>query len=181
MILSLDALIEGMSGRLLFLRSTILGLSQGEFGEYIGYTPTHVSQVERGLATPSKGYIKGVCHAFKVSEKWLVNGEGQPFEINTLRELRTLLERGGADRLAEAFTALMKEARFFAEALPPPLDPIEDARLRQIVMALREAWRDADDDMKGWITVQFRNTFPGLLAALEKKRAVAGEGPRPGA
>lgn len=83
--------------------------------------------------------------------------------------------------MAKAFISLAKEARFFAEALPPPIDPIEDARLRQMVMILRNAWREADDNMKGWITVQFQKAFKDLILDFEKKQSVAGEGPGAGA
>lgn len=166
--------------RLLLLRTKILNCSQSALAEAIGYSDAHVANVEKGKSAPSDAYLKAVASTFKISEKWLRTGEG-PVEIDPLLDMHKLLDRVGNQRLAEALSIFLKNAPNVFAVLPPPPDPIEDVRLRQMVSYLREIWREADDEMKGWIVVQFRNAFPGFISSVEKKRAMAGEGPDAGA
>ena len=43
-----------------------LGLSLKAFGESLGYTGTHISRFEKGIAAPDEGVIQIICQVFCV-------------------------------------------------------------------------------------------------------------------
>ena len=56
-----------------------LGLNQTDFAKYLGITQTAYSMIENGNRPLSDKYVKVICSAFHVNEKWFVTGEGGMF------------------------------------------------------------------------------------------------------
>lgn len=56
-----------------------LGLNQTEFAKHLGITQTAYSMIESGSRPLALKYVKVICSAFNVNEKWLCNGEGEMF------------------------------------------------------------------------------------------------------
>ena len=52
------------------------GLTQAEFAERTLLSMNGVSQIERGLFTPSAKSIELICREFNVRREWLETGEG---------------------------------------------------------------------------------------------------------
>ena len=67
-----------MLQRLKLLRKT-LGYTQSEFAKYLGITQTAYSMIENGNRPLSDKYVKVICSAFHVNEKWYITGEGGMF------------------------------------------------------------------------------------------------------
>lgn len=59
------------------------GMSQKEFAGKIGVTPAAISAVCNGKNGASATTVKMICSTFEVSERWLVDGEGEMFEPKT--------------------------------------------------------------------------------------------------
>ena len=56
-----------------------LGLNQTDFAKYLGITQTANSMIENGNRPLSDKYVKVICSAFHVNEKWFITGEGGMF------------------------------------------------------------------------------------------------------
>lgn len=70
-----------MLERLKKLRN-LLGLSQKEFAEGIGIKQSSYSLIEKGQRPLADRYIKSICMAYDVNEKWLLTGQ-EPIFANT--------------------------------------------------------------------------------------------------
>lgn len=122
-------------------------LTLADFGARIGYHPTTVSQIERGIK-PYEGraddrYIITVSNVFKVSEHWIRTGEGEPdatvppadasamraqLVISMYRELSPK-NQAMLIELAKALIAEESEAKKRAEkGCPDASQPIPDTR-----------------------------------------------------
>lgn len=79
--------------RLRRIRKT-LGLSQKKFGDCLGISQKHVSQIEKETREPSEQLIKHLCLHYFTSENWLKTGEGEMF-ISPQDALKSVKERFG--------------------------------------------------------------------------------------
>lgn len=61
------------------LRKVILHLTLEEFGKRLGVGKSAISDVEKGRNNVSEQLFRSICREFHVSEKWLRDGEGDPF------------------------------------------------------------------------------------------------------
>lgn len=53
-----------------------LGLTQAQFGNAIGVSNGHISNIERDQDVLSNKALKAMCDAFDINEKWFLSGEG---------------------------------------------------------------------------------------------------------
>lgn len=70
-----------MNERLKVIRQN-LKLTQKEFAEGIGIKQSSYSLIEKGQRPLADRYIKSICMAYDVNEKWLLTGE-EPIFANT--------------------------------------------------------------------------------------------------
>ena len=81
--------------RIRYLRKNTLKMSQTEFAEKLGVTRTVIKNIELNvLARPEQklSLLKLMCKEFNVSEKWLLDGEGEMFVSNET-EYNALIEQ----------------------------------------------------------------------------------------
>ncbi len=57
-----------------------LGLTQTEFGEKVGVTPSAISKIESGENDASEATIRLICKTYHVNYLWLTEGEGPMME-----------------------------------------------------------------------------------------------------
>ena len=79
-----------MNERIKFLRKT-LDLTQTEFSERIGLTPSAISKIESGERVPAENTIKLICATYHVSYRWLTEG------------IEPMLEAGSGDALIDRY------------------------------------------------------------------------------
>lgn len=79
-----------MNERIKFLRKT-LDLTQTEFSERIGLTPSAISKIESGERIPAENTIKLICATYHVSYRWLTEG------------IEPMLEAGSGDALIDRY------------------------------------------------------------------------------
>lgn len=69
-----------MNERVKQLRTT-LDLTQEEFGKKLGVTRSAISYIESGRSNLTDRMIFLICREFNVSEDWLRDGIGEPFDL----------------------------------------------------------------------------------------------------
>lgn len=79
-----------MNERIKFLRKS-LDLTQTEFSEKIGLTPSAISKIESGERIPAENTIKLICATYHVSYRWLTEG------------IEPMLEAGSGDALIDRY------------------------------------------------------------------------------
>ncbi|SHJ59160.1 hypothetical protein [Desulfofundulus thermosubterraneus] len=91
--------------------------------------------------------------------------------ISPEEKLRNLIAQHGERVLVEAFNNIMKE-RGLAVAAGRPAHRADtgDPDLDRMLNDLYDLWSTADDDMKGWIKVQFRRAFPDDVVGEAQKK-----------
>lgn len=62
------------------------GLTTREMAERLGVTSGSVSLIETGKRNVTRQIITAICREFKVSENWLLTGEGEKYEPLTRSE-----------------------------------------------------------------------------------------------
>lgn len=67
-----------LGDRIRELREHLL-LKSKEFAELLRISPAHVSEIESNKNSPSEMLVLLICLLFRVSEKWLLRGEGEMF------------------------------------------------------------------------------------------------------
>lgn len=81
--------------RIRFLRKDTLKMSMDAFGKQLGVSRDTINNIERNrLARPEQklSLLKLMCKEFNVSEKWLLDGEGEMF-VNNETEYNALIEQ----------------------------------------------------------------------------------------
>lgn len=81
--------------RIRFLRKDTLKMSMDAFGKQLGVSRDTINNIERNrLARPEQklSLLKLMCKEFNVSEKWLLDGEGEMFVSNET-EYNALIEQ----------------------------------------------------------------------------------------
>ena len=89
-----------MNNRLKLLRKN-LGLTQAEFAEKLGITPTYLSEIERGNRHPAYQFFLALINEFGVNLNWLFTERGEQF-INPVEHLSEL------DPLSEEVLSILK-------------------------------------------------------------------------
>ena len=81
--------------RIRYLRKNTLKMSQTEFGQKLGVSRSVINNLESNvLARPEQklSLLKLMCKEFNVSEKWLLDGEGEMF-VSDETEYNALIEQ----------------------------------------------------------------------------------------
>lgn len=81
--------------RIRFLRKDTLKMSMDAFGKQLGVSRDTINNIERNrLARPEQklSLLKLMCKEFNVSEKWLLDGEGEMF-VSDETEYNALIEQ----------------------------------------------------------------------------------------
>lgn len=81
-------------------------LTQTQFGDKIGVKQNTVTAYETGIRTPTDAVILSICREFSVNEKWLREGEGEPFVETTSQTLDKITKRYYKDG-NETFRAIL--------------------------------------------------------------------------
>lgn len=67
-------------------------MTQKKFGETLGISYGHISNIEKNKDVPSETIIKLICYEYHVSENWLKNGQGEMIDNgNNLSNTNQLL------------------------------------------------------------------------------------------
>ena len=104
------------------------GLSQVEFGKRIGISDAAVSKIESGKNTPAETTIKLICKEFRISDVWLMKGEG-PMKLD---------ERPSTDALVDQY---MKDESEFAKTIMKAFAKLPDkewTELRELINKINE-------------------------------------------
>lgn len=81
--------------RIRYLRKDTLNMSMDAFGKRLGVSRDTINNIERNrLARPEQklSLLKLMCKEFNVSEKWLLDGEGEMF-VSDETEYNALIEQ----------------------------------------------------------------------------------------
>lgn len=70
----------GINDRVHELRKNVLALTLEEFGKRLGVQKSAISKIETGKVAVSDQMFKFICREFHISETWLRDGIGDPFE-----------------------------------------------------------------------------------------------------
>ena len=101
------------------------GLSQVEFGKRIGISDAAVSKIESGKNTPAETTIKLICKEFRISDVWLLRGEG-PMKLD---------ERPSTDALVDQH---MKNESEFAKTIMKAFAKLPDDEWIRLVKLINE-------------------------------------------
>jgi len=160
----------GIGERILYLRKAT-GLTQEEFANRLRINKGTISNLEKGRQKPSEQLIRLICLEFVVSEDWLKTGEGEMF-ISPEEALKNQMARFGEQAVVEAYKNIMKERGLFVAAgRPVNRSDTGDPELDRMVNTLYDLWAAGDEDLKGWLKVQFRRAFPDdVIEEVQKKQ-----------
>lgn len=75
-----------MKNRIIQVRRN-LGLTQKEFGLNLGCSRDKISNIELGRVIPDDVFIKHICVVYKVSESWMMTGQGEMWSGTGSNEL----------------------------------------------------------------------------------------------
>jgi len=155
--------------RLKILRKS-LKITQEEFASRIRVSKGFLSNLEKGIRNPSDQLLKLISYEFSSSENWLVNGEGEMF-ISPEEALKSQKTRLGERAFLEAVNNIMKENGLaMAVGRPTHRPAASDPDLDRMLNTLYDLWTTSDDDMKGWIKVQYRHAFPAEVVEEAQKK-----------
>lgn len=158
-----------ISDRLLKARKA-LNLTQADFAFPLGIDRGYVSTLEHGSREPSVTLIKLIKHEHGISDTWLKTGEGEMF-ISPEEVLKSQKARFGERAFMEAVNNIMKENGLAMAAGRPAHRPAaSDPDLDRMLNTLYDLWTTSDDDMKGWIKVQYRHAFPAEVVEEAQKK-----------
>ena len=54
-----------------------LNLTQGQFSEPLGITPSHISRLEHGIGNISITLVKLISKVYVINEEWILTGNGE--------------------------------------------------------------------------------------------------------
>ncbi|ACV64873.1 transcriptional regulator, XRE family [Desulfofarcimen acetoxidans DSM 771] len=147
-----------------------LGLSQKDFGECLGISQKHISQIEKDTREPSEQLIKHLCLRYNTSESWIKTGEGEMF-TSPEESLKNIKTRLGERVFMDAINNIMKENGLaFAAGRAAHRADTGDPELDRMINILHDLW-DAGEDLKGWTKVQFNRSFPDeVVEDVQKKQ-----------
>ena len=77
--------MDGVSQRIKLLRKA-LDISQREFCKLLSLSGGYIANIEANMREPNDRLIKLIVAEFNVNEEWLLNGNGQMFDIKVKDE-----------------------------------------------------------------------------------------------
>lgn len=105
---------DDVKDRLKELRKS-LGLTQKDFAQRIGASPSVLNNYECGRRKPPKVVVNNICKTFSVSEQWLRTGEGPMMQEGELDAVARFAAERGLDPadyvFLEKYLALPQEQR----------------------------------------------------------------------
>lgn len=145
-----------------------INATQEQFASFLGVTRQTISHIERGINTPSDQLIKLICKEFGIREEWLRTGQGE-------------MKRSPEDIIKEATSKLSpEEAREAINNLINELDnggdilSFEEEKDKpeffKVLDFLKNKYEEADQDMKGWLTVEIKKNFPEYEQYVKKNQ-----------
>lgn len=143
-------------------------LKQVEFGNLLGIKQGYVTNLESGRATPSDQLIKAISLQFGVREEWLRAGE-EPMYRPVEEVVEETLGRYGIDFVRVAIEKA-KARGIYGDLQPKGIIPVEDIELGQMVSYLTDTWKNGDQRIKIWLSIQFEKSFPEFNEYLQKNR-----------
>jgi transcriptional regulator with XRE-family HTH domain len=129
------------------------GMNQLDFAESLGIKQGYVSQLETEKEKPSELLINAICSKFGIKKEWLVYGTeemNEGLEARILWEIKLL----GLDEVKKSFIDILKANDEIY------MQPIIDTEFNNIMEWLFDFWMHSDNDMRSWIKVQLKRTFP---------------------
>lgn len=88
----------------------MLGLTQADFGKYLGIAGNTVTSYEKGTREPSNAVVALICKEFGINEHWLRTGEGtMVVELSRIDEALHIVKRAcesGDDFIIDTFITL---------------------------------------------------------------------------
>lgn len=152
-----------------------LKLTQEQFAAPLAITRGYIASIENGLQEPSESLLRLISHVWGISIAWLKTGQGDMF-ISPEELVSDTVKRVGERVAVDAFTRVMAQRGVVVREAPASHCASGDPELDRMLRELRDLWLTADEDMKGWIKVQFRRAFPeDVIAEAQKKQ----KGPLP--
>lgn len=101
------------------------GLTQREFAQSIGVSPSSVSQWLSGVRVPQDAVVRAICHQLHIKYEWLVEGNGPMEASETTDDMVDRVMQGSNDFAKSVFRAFAR------------LDDRAWQALRQVVDALQ--------------------------------------------
>jgi len=92
-----------------------LNLTQEAFAKSLGINRAHISRIETGKVNPSSTLIKLIISEFKISEEWLLSGNGN-MENNNMQKLKKNI----FDDLLKAIVIIVEECISEMQISMPP-------------------------------------------------------------
>ncbi|MEM8554010.1 MAG: helix-turn-helix transcriptional regulator [Pseudomonadota bacterium] len=74
-----DGMDPGIAGRLRYLRTDVLAVTQAAVGVELGVSQGLVQKYESGRGEPSRRYLQGLMRQYGISANWVLDGFGSPF------------------------------------------------------------------------------------------------------
>lgn len=88
------------------------GMSMDKFGEPLGIKKSAISKIENGENNVTDRTVKAVCHAYHVSERWFLTGEGEMYEDESIEDyIRDENLSPDEAELLKAYFSIDKETR----------------------------------------------------------------------
>lgn len=148
-----------------------LKLTQDDFAKPLGINRSYVASIENGSREPSDTLLKLIEHEHCLSVTWLKTGEGEMFASPSYA-IKNLMARFGEQTIVENFNIIMRE-HGLAVATGRSIHHANtgDQELDHLINILFDLWSVSDEDMKGWIKIQFRRAFPEeIIEEAQKKQ-----------
>ncbi len=143
-------------------------LTQSEFGDLLGVGQSHIANIEKDQKTPSDIFIKVLSLQFGIREEWLCSGE-EPMYRPVEEVVEETLGRYGIDFVRVAIEKA-KARGLYGDLQPKAIIPVEDIELGQMVSYLTDTWKNGDQRIKIWLSIQFEKSFPEFNEYLQKNR-----------
>ncbi len=128
--------------------------TQQQFAKAFGVTRQTISQIERGINTPSNQLIKLISKEHGVREEWLKYGKGE-------------MKKSPENIIMEAVKYLSdKEIKAALNKLNDKLntgkskEEKDKATLYKILDFLKKEYDKGSQDMKGYLTIKLKKSFP---------------------
>ncbi|MTI60217.1 MAG: helix-turn-helix domain-containing protein [Firmicutes bacterium] len=127
--------------------------TQEQFAKALGVTRQTISQIERGINTPSSQLIKLISKEYGIREEWIKKGKGEMRKSpeNIIMEAVKYLSD------VEIKAALNKLNDKFNPSKPEEKDK---ATLYKILDFLKEQYKKGDQDIRGYLTIKLKKAFP---------------------
>lgn len=148
-----------------------LKLTQEQFAQPLAITRGYIACLENGLQKPSEALLKLISAEHCISITWLKTGTGEMF-ISPEDGLKSLTARYGEQAVLKAVNNIMKECGLAVATIRQAhRSDTGDPDLDNLVNILYDLWAAGDNDMKGWLKVQFRRAFPDdIIKEAQKKQ-----------